>query len=116
MHNESLAVVAVRISNPYYSPLASHRSNTAPTPSGFAEIVSDYFPIAFHLQANLIMPEPCPFLSRSFPKCSIIRPTETDGAARGALRGLTDDGLFRGQSPQAFFDLLNRLADEADEA
>jgi hypothetical protein len=67
------------------------------------------------LQANLIMPEPCPFLSRTFPKCSIIRPTETNGAARGAVRALTDDGLFRGQS-QAFFNLLNRLAREADEA
>ena len=67
------------------------------------------------LQANLIMPEPCPFLSRTFPKCSIIRPTETNRAARGAARALTDDGLFRGQS-QAFFDLLNRLAREADEA
>jgi hypothetical protein len=67
------------------------------------------------LQANLIMPEPCPFLSRSFPKCSIIRPTETNGAARGAVRGLREDGLFRGQS-QAFFDLLHRLAEEADEA
>jgi hypothetical protein len=61
------------------------------------------------------MPEPCPFLSRNFPKCSIIRPTETNGAARGAVRGLREDGLFRGQS-QAFFDLLHRLAEEADEA
>jgi hypothetical protein len=67
------------------------------------------------LQANLIMPEPCPFLSRSFPKCSIIRPTKTEGAAMGAVNGLTADGLFRGQS-HAFFDLLNRLAQEADEA
>jgi hypothetical protein len=67
------------------------------------------------LQANLIMPEPCPFLSRTFPKCSIIRPTETNGAAMGAVRALRDDGLFRGQS-QAFFGLLNRLAEEADEA
>jgi len=67
------------------------------------------------LQANLIMPEPCPFLSRSFPKCSIIRSTETNGAAMGAVRGLTEDGLFRGQS-QAFFALINRLAQEADEA
>ena len=67
------------------------------------------------LQANLIMPEPCPFLNRTFPKCSIIRPTETNGAATGAARALTDDGLFRGQS-QAFFDLLNRLAQEADAA
>jgi len=67
------------------------------------------------LQANLIMPEPCPFLSRTFPKCSIIRPTETNGAAMGAVRALTNDGLFRGQS-QAFFNLLNRLAQEADAA
>src|SRR4029077_18977387 len=67
------------------------------------------------LQANLIMPEPCPFLSRTFPNCSIIRSTETKGAAAGAVKALKDDGLFRGQS-QAFFDLLNRLAEEADEA
>jgi hypothetical protein len=67
------------------------------------------------LQANLIMPEPCPFLSRSFPKCSIIRSTETAGAAMGAVKALTADGLFIGQS-QAFFDLINRLAEEADEA
>jgi Ferritin-like domain len=67
------------------------------------------------LQANLIMPEPCPFLSRSFPNCSIIRPTETKGAAMGAVKALTADGLFIGQS-QAFFDLISRLAEEADEA
>src|ERR1700674_2221852 len=51
------------------------------------------------LQANLIMPEPCPFLSRKFPTCSIIRPTNTKGAAMGAVRALTADGLFIGQSP-----------------
>jgi hypothetical protein len=67
------------------------------------------------LQANLIMPEPCPFLSRSFPVCSIIRPTETKGAAIGAVKGLTADGLFRGQSKE-FAELLEELADEADAA
>jgi hypothetical protein len=67
------------------------------------------------LQANLIMPEPCPFLSRTFPKCSIIRPTETNRAASGAVAALTEDGLFRGQS-QAFFAVIKRLAEEADEA
>src|SRR5260370_32641570 len=67
------------------------------------------------LQANLIMPEPCPFLSRSFPKCSIIRPTETNGAAMGAVNALTADGLFRGQS-QAFFALLTALAQAAHAA
>ena len=33
----------------------------------------------------LIMPEPCPFLDRSLPICSIIRPTKTEGVAMGAL-------------------------------
>src|SRR5207249_5138861 len=46
---------------------------------------------------NLIMPEPCPFLDRRLPIVSIIRPTNTDGAAMGALTFLTDMGLFIGQ-------------------
>jgi hypothetical protein len=66
-------------------------------------------------QTNLIMPEPTVFLSRKFPVCSIIRPTETAGAAMGALKFLTDDGLFRGQSP-AFFAFMRRLARAADAA
>jgi hypothetical protein len=66
-------------------------------------------------QTNLIMPEPCPFLSRKFPVCSIIRPTETNGAATGAASFLTASGLFEGQS-QGFFDTLFTLADEADDA
>ena len=66
-------------------------------------------------QTDLIMPEPCPFLSRKFPVCSIIRPTATKGAAMGAVKALTDDGLFIGQSPQ-FFELLQDLASDADRA
>src|SRR5579859_1485453 len=66
-------------------------------------------------QTNLIMPEPCPFLSRKLPRCSIIRPTETRGIAKGVVNFLTDMGLFIGQS-QAFFDFLNDLAEDADEA
>jgi hypothetical protein len=66
-------------------------------------------------QTNLIMPEPCPFLSRKFPVCSIIRPTETKGAAMGAVGALSQDGLFIGQSP-TFFELLMDLAREADNA
>src|SRR6266516_621423 len=64
-------------------------------------------------QNNLIMPEPCPFLSRDLPPCSIIRPTETKGIAMGVVNFLTDMGLFIGQSP-AFFALLNQLARAAD--
>ena len=66
-------------------------------------------------QTNLIMPEPCPFLSRKFPVCSIIRPTETKGAAMNAVNGFVADGLFIGQPP-AFFELLRDLAHAADSA
>jgi hypothetical protein len=66
-------------------------------------------------QTNLIMPEPCPFLSPSLPVCSIIRPTETKGIAMGVVKFLTDMGLFIGQPP-AFFALLHQLAQQADAA
>jgi len=66
-------------------------------------------------QTNLIMPEPTVFLDRKFPVVSIIRPTETHGAAMGAVRALTADGLFIGQSPE-FFALLKTLARAADAA
>jgi hypothetical protein len=66
-------------------------------------------------QTNLIMPEPCPFLSRKLPPCSIIRPTETEGIAGNVVTFLTNMGLFKGQS-SAFFRLLNELAKEADAA
>jgi hypothetical protein len=66
-------------------------------------------------QTNLIMPEPTVFLDRKFPRVSIIRPTETKGAAMGALKFLTADGLFRGQS-KAFFAFMTQLAKEADAA
>jgi hypothetical protein len=66
-------------------------------------------------QTNLIMPEPCPFISRSLPVCSIIRPTETAGVAMGAVRFLTTMGLFRGQT-QEFFAYLSDLAEDADKA
>src|SRR3989440_6449098 len=66
-------------------------------------------------QTNLIMPEPCPFLSRKLPPCSIIRPTETKGIAMGVMNFLTAMGLFIGQPP-AFFELLRDLAEDADEA
>jgi hypothetical protein len=66
-------------------------------------------------QTNLIMPEPTIFLKRKFPVCSIIRPTQTQGAATAALNGLTASGLFIGQSPK-FFSFLTKLANQADAA
>jgi hypothetical protein len=70
---------------------------------------------ADEFQTNLIMPEPTIFLSKKFPAVSIIRPTQTKGAAMGAVKGLTADGLFTGQSKE-FFQLLTDLAEDADEA
>jgi hypothetical protein len=67
------------------------------------------------LQSNLIMPEPCPFLSRKLPKCSIVRPTHTRGAAMGAIQFLTASNLFKGQS-RHFFEALADLAADADAA
>ena len=64
---------------------------------------------------NLIMPEPCPFLSRNLPVCSVIRPTETKGIAMGVVNFLTAMGLFIGQ-PAAFPELLKDLGAEADQA
>src|SRR2546423_2452985 len=63
----------------------------------------------------LIMPQPCPFLSRNLPIVSIIRPTNTEGAAMGALQFLTEMGLFIGQS-DAFFAYMTQLAQDADKA
>jgi hypothetical protein len=67
------------------------------------------------LQTNLIMPEPTIFLDRKFPICSIIRPTHTDGAAMGAVKALTANGLFIGQSAE-FFAVMTNLAQAADAA
>jgi hypothetical protein len=72
-------------------------------------------PAADLFQTNLIMPEPTIFLSSKFGPVSIIRPTETENAAMGAVAGLTADGLFIGQPPE-FFELLQDLAADADRA
>jgi hypothetical protein len=66
-------------------------------------------------ETSLIMPEPTKFLDRKFPICSIIRPTQTEGAALGAATGLTAQGLFKGQTPE-FFAAVKALADAADAA
>src|SRR3954469_8287074 len=64
---------------------------------------------------SLIMPEPTKFLDRKFPICSIIRPSETKGAALGAAKFLVAMGLFNGQSPE-FFAGVTALAEAADAA
>jgi hypothetical protein len=67
-------------------------------------------------QTNLIMPEPCDFIRKDLPRCSIIRPTLTKNAgAKAAATFLTNMGLFIGQST-AFFSTLQALAIAADRA
>jgi hypothetical protein len=44
-HNKAISVVAVRVSNPDRLPVGINGRDTAPTPTGFAEIVSDDFPL-----------------------------------------------------------------------
>jgi hypothetical protein len=45
VHNETLPVVAVCVSNEDRSPVGINRRDTAPTPTSFAQIVSDDFPV-----------------------------------------------------------------------
>jgi len=67
-------------------------------------------------QTNKILPEPCNFISKSLPRCSVIRPTSTqNGGAVATVKAFTKDGLFIGQ-PAAFFELSMQLAIAADSA
>src|SRR5216117_1304942 len=45
--------------------------------TGVSVTFPDLEDVGENLQKSLIMPEPCPFLSRDLPRCSIIRPTKT---------------------------------------
>jgi hypothetical protein len=65
-------------------------------------------------QTNKILPEPCDFISKSLPRCSVIRPTSTQkGGAVATVKAFTEDGLFIGQPP-AFLELSMQLAVAAD--
>jgi Ferritin-like domain len=67
-------------------------------------------------QTNLILPEPCQFLSRDLPDCSIVRPTlDRLGGAVATIASFTADRLFEGQSPK-FFRTIHELARRADAA
>ena len=68
------------------------------------------------IDTNQIMPRPCKFIQASLPLCAVIRPTLTANAgAVAAATGLTNSGLFSGQS-NAFFKALFGLAKAADNA
>ena len=105
MHFQTWQDKAGAAVSPPFNVTDSTNGLTFPDHSGAGEI----------LRNNLIMPEPCPFLSPSLPPCSIIRPTETKDIAKGVVKFLTDMGLFSGQSPE-FFATMNELAEAADKA
>jgi hypothetical protein len=64
----------------------------------------------------LIFPEPCQFIREDLPDCSVIRPsTDHHAGAVAAVKALTADGLFKGQS-HGFFNTLMALARAADAA
>ena len=65
---------------------------------------------------NQVMARPCKFINAHLPLCAVIRPTSTaKGGAVAAATGLTQSGLFNGQS-EAFFKALFGLAAAADAA
>ena len=67
-------------------------------------------------QTNLVLPEPCDFISADLPECSVIRPTlDENGGAVATIEAFTADRLFLGQS-DAFFDFVMALARAADAA
>ena len=96
-------------------PLSTVVDPVTNVPVSFPDLTGDTTPVTELFKNNLIMPEPCPFISPNLPVCSIIRPTQTEGIAMGVVQFLTDMGLFRGQTP-AFFQTLHQLAMEADAA
>jgi len=67
-------------------------------------------------QTNLILPEPCEFLSPNLPACSIIRPTlSQNGGPMATVQSFVADRLFQGQNPQ-FVEQLMDLASAAEAA
>ncbi len=64
---------------------------------------------------NRIFPHPCEFIDSRLPHCSIVRPSDPSVGAMAAVKALTADNLFAGQSP-AFFTTLTGLATAADAA
>lgn len=107
MHFQTWSDIAADVVSPPFAPL------TDPTNGLTFPDLDDLDQRA--VQPNRIMPQPCPFISKKLPRCSIIRPTMSEGISMRVVTFLTDMGLFIGQSPE-FFNVLNGLARDADSA
>ncbi|MBV9674318.1 MAG: hypothetical protein JO076_16030 [Verrucomicrobia bacterium] len=100
--------------NAVSTPLAPLTDPTAPEVT-FPDLNSSAFG-GEAFSTNLIMPEPCEFISHNLPACSIIRPTLSKNAGPIAVvTFLANMGLFKGQTPE-FFQTLQRIATAANEA
>jgi hypothetical protein len=100
--------------NAVSAPLAPLTDPTAP-PVTFPDLNSPPFG-GEAFSTNLIMPEPCDFISAALPACSVIRPTLRKHAGPLAVVSfLTSMGLFIGQSAEFLF-TLKAIATEAERA
>src|SRR6202042_3825868 len=60
------------------------------------------------VQANLIFPTPCEFITSHLPHCAIVRPTlDRDGGAVATIKSFTADRLFEGQSARFFTTVMS---------
>jgi hypothetical protein len=96
-------------------PLSVPATATSPA-MVFPDLKNNHSETPDNLDAAGVMPDPCTFLRRDFPECSVVRPTNTEnGGAVAAAKAFIGSGLFMGQ-PKAFTDLLLDLATAADRA
>jgi hypothetical protein len=90
---------------------------TATSPAmHFPDLKNNHTEVPDNLDAAGVMPDPCTFLRKDLPQCSVVRPTSVEkGGAVAAAHAFIDMGLFMGQ-PKAFTDMLLDLATAADRA
>ncbi|MGI8858366.1 MAG: ferritin-like domain-containing protein [Thermomicrobiales bacterium] len=82
----------------------------------FPDLKNNHSETPDNLDAAGVMPDPCTFLRKDLPECSVVRPTTVAKAgAVAAAQGFIASGLFTGQ-PKAFIDTLLDLAQAADRA
>lgn len=87
MHFQTWSDIAADVVSPPFAPLTDPTNGlTFPDLDDLGKKI---------VQPNRIMPQPCPFISRDLPRCSIIRPTMTEGAATNVVEFLTQRIVHR---------------------
>jgi len=108
MHFQTWSDVAGHAVSPPVAPLTDPTNGLTFPDLNSAPFGGDDF------ETELIMPEPCPFLSPTLPVVSVIRPTETKGAAMGALKFLTDMASLL--ASRLLFSRSCKASEDADQA